>query len=344
MYLEKKLKKIFETAYDGISILKCLSMIFKEEDMREFSCIEFLDLNYFHSELSFKLNALIEEREKIKMSKILKIFFKNIKNYINLRFKIKDCFQELKGIDIHLYSSKIILNKEKSRKRTITKTDKNQKTQNKTQESQSSKKREGLTRKFSNYFKKITRSIISNKKKAIKEKKSTNYSSSKVTNQESFESEAPTQENHEIFQDEEKHSEISGQSQVLEKSSEFENFDQNLFRREVIFRFALAEMLRANLEFLGLEFKVCEEFMEVFDQKRLKTVCLTLYENAMRASDKAFTSMSPHKIQVELSYCIFLYEIIGHKEKARRKLKNLFMNSLKDMNRYFLYCFLNLYL
>ena len=219
------------------------------------------------------------------------------------------------------------------KKKTLLKKEKKTKPNIEKQESQTSKKGGNISSKISNYFTKLTRSIIFNKKKPQIQTKLSNYSTSKSKRKESFDTETATKENNEVFDDENEDSHLSVESQGSDKSSEYEGFDQNLFRREVIFRFSIAEMLRGNLEFLGLDFDVCIDFMGVFDQKKLKRICLSLYEDAMKAGEKAFPSMSPHRIQIELSYCIFLYEIIGHKEKARRRLKDLFMNSLKDMNR-----------
>ena len=108
-----------------------------------------------------------------------------------------------------------------------------------------------------------------------------------------------------------------------------------MLRRSIVLRNCIVDYIQVVLEFCSCrdELKTSKEFLNFAQKKQLKRICVGLLEDTLQICDHAFPVLNQHKIQLELKYCIFLYEILGEKEGARKRIKVLFMDSLKDLNR-----------
>ena len=116
--------------------------------------------------------------------------------------------------------------------------------------------------------------------------------------------------------------------------NEHDKVSLNSARRRIILKYALAEFLKVLLEFKSQACDLGTEFMSFEKLKFLRRLCTRYYEDALALCDKNFNVLSPQRIKLRLSYNIFVYEILGEQDKARRDLKRLFMDSLKDLNRF----------
>mgnify|MGYP001803163078 CR=1 FL=1 len=128
---------------------------------------------------------------------------------------------------------------------------------------------------------------------------------------------------------------LQSQNNLFEKKQE-EPTSSSKVQRKILLKFSLAEFVKVFLEFKAQAYLFETPFMNSEKEKIFVKICIGLYKEAKDLLKMNYNILNPQQIQLKLSYAIFVYEILGDKERGREKIKKLFMNSLKDLNRYFL--------
>lgn len=116
-------------------------------------------------------------------------------------------------------------------------------------------------------------------------------------------------------------------------------FDSDILCKDrivLLLKISFAEILRYILELYSMEIHslLCPYFLSKFQTKQLKRICFEYYIDSIMLSKSIFVGISPISISIELSFCIFIYEVLQDKFRGKDRIKKLYMNSLKDLKRY----------